>query len=190
MSRPPDRPRSAARYVAGAASGCATVGAPARPDDDGGDAPPLPGRLCSLPTRCRRIYVSHTPLHQVKVECPKGQRLLTTGDLALARGTGLMQGWAVGRSADRRVCQRGRRPMRLDASEAQPASKEPTGAVMHHRGGPAAPARMAPLERLAALCDPGTLRRVEITDAQGEVGVVAAVGRVGPHPVVCYAQDS
>src|SRR5688500_14250703 len=130
MSRPPDRPRSAARYVAGAASGCATVGAPARPDDDGGDAPPLPGRLCSLPTRCRRIYVSHTPLHQVKVECPKGQRLLTAGDLALARGTGLMQGWAVGRSADRRVCQRGRRPMRLDASEAQPVRMVTSGEVM------------------------------------------------------------
>ena len=56
--------------------------------------------------------------------------------------------------------------MRLDASEAQLTSREPNAAVMYDRVGPAARARMDPLERLAALCDPGTLRRVEITDAR------------------------
>ena len=80
--------------------------------------------------------------------------------------------------------------MRLDASGAKAATTARAEAAVGEPAAPAAAARMRPLERLAALCDPGTLRRVEITDTSGEVGVVAAVGRVGPHPVVCYAQDS
>ena len=80
--------------------------------------------------------------------------------------------------------------MRLDASEAQAATAAAPAGVAPDRRGSVAPERMRPLERLAALCDPGTLRPVELTDVRGVVGVVAAVGRVGPHPVVCYAQDS
>jgi acetyl-CoA carboxylase carboxyltransferase component len=47
-----------------------------------------------------------------------------------------------------------------------------------------------PLARLGALCDPGSLRRLEASPSRRPVGVVAGTGRVGGAPVVCYAQDS
>ncbi|HYI18285.1 MAG TPA: carboxyl transferase domain-containing protein, partial [Solirubrobacteraceae bacterium] len=80
--------------------------------------------------------------------------------------------------------------MRLDASDAQALTPEHAGAATNDRGKSTVSERMRPLERLAALCDPGTLRRIDGADEHRDLGVVAAVGRVGPHPVVCYAQDS
>jgi acetyl-CoA carboxylase carboxyltransferase component len=44
--------------------------------------------------------------------------------------------------------------------------------------------------RIAALCDPGTVRALRGPADGGEVGVVAARGRVDGRPVVCYAMDS
>jgi acetyl-CoA carboxylase carboxyltransferase component len=62
---------------------------------------------------------------------------------------------------------------------------------------PRADAKLAPLERLQALCDPGSLQLV-----RGEVrslrmgdrtspgdGVIGATGRVDGRPIACYAQD-
>jgi acetyl-CoA carboxylase carboxyltransferase component len=55
---------------------------------------------------------------------------------------------------------------------------------------------MAPLERLEALCDPGSFRpiRTAVASRQSEAGplgdgVVAGAGTVGGRPVFCYAQD-
>ena len=60
---------------------------------------------------------------------------------------------------------------------------------------PAAPERLAPLERLHALCDPGSLELVRTSVASRSQratpgdGVVAGAGAVGGRPVYCYAQD-
>jgi acetyl-CoA carboxylase carboxyltransferase component len=59
------------------------------------------------------------------------------------------------------------------------------------------PARLTPLERLEALCDPGSVRvlRSRVTSARlGERasagdGVVGATGLVNGRPIACYAQD-
>src|SRR4051794_27478674 len=55
--------------------------------------------------------------------------------------------------------------------------------------------RLTPLERLEALCDPGSLELVRTRvasrssrSAPGD-GVVAGAGCVGGRPVYCYAQD-
>jgi acetyl-CoA carboxylase carboxyltransferase component len=52
------------------------------------------------------------------------------------------------------------------------------------------PERLDPLARLAALCDPGSLRLLETPCGHRSVAVVAGTGRVNGRPVVCYAQDS
>ena len=79
--------------------------------------------------------------------------------------------------------------MRLDASDAQALTPEHAEAVTDHRGKPTAPDRMRPLERLAALCDAGTLRRIGARPAPAtSASWRRRPGR--PHPVVCYAQDS
>jgi adenylyl-sulfate kinase len=52
----------------------------------------------------------------------------------------------------------------------------------------AARRRLSPLERLEALCDPGTLELISAPSGGG--GVQAASGRSGGRPIVCYAQDS
>lgn len=57
---------------------------------------------------------------------------------------------------------------------------------------------LRPVQRLAALCDEGSLRLVRTavrSDALGDRavdgdGVVGATGRVGGRPVVCYAEDA
>jgi acetyl-CoA carboxylase carboxyltransferase component len=58
--------------------------------------------------------------------------------------------------------------------------------------------RLTPLERLEALCDPGSLEliRTEATSSRmggrftrPDDGVLAGAGRVGGQPVFCYAQD-
>ncbi len=58
--------------------------------------------------------------------------------------------------------------------------------------------RLTPLERLEALCDPGSLEliRTEATSSRmggrftrPDDGVLAGAGRVGGRPVFCYAQD-
>ena len=61
-----------------------------------------------------------------------------------------------------------------------------TGAVANR-----AAARLDPMGRIAALCDPGTVRalRPPAGIRAGEVGVVAARGRVDGRPVVGYAMD-
>ena len=57
------------------------------------------------------------------------------------------------------------------------------------------PDRLAPLERLEALCDPGSLELVRTRIASRSArsapgdGVVAGAGSVGGRPVYCYAQD-
>jgi acetyl-CoA carboxylase carboxyltransferase component len=60
---------------------------------------------------------------------------------------------------------------------------------------PAEPLRLAPLERLEALCDPGSLELVRTSvasrssrSAPGD-GVFAGAGLVGGRPIYCYAQD-
>jgi acetyl-CoA carboxylase carboxyltransferase component len=61
----------------------------------------------------------------------------------------------------------------------------------------AAPVRLGPLERLEALCDPGSLElfRTEATSSRmgrftrPDDGVLAGAGRVAGRPVFCYAQD-
>jgi acetyl-CoA carboxylase carboxyltransferase component len=56
-------------------------------------------------------------------------------------------------------------------------------------------ARLGPLERLEALCDPGSLELVRTRVASRSArstpgdGVVAGAGRVAGRPVYCYAQD-
>jgi acetyl-CoA carboxylase carboxyltransferase component len=58
--------------------------------------------------------------------------------------------------------------------------------------------RLSPLERLEALCDPGTLEliRTQVTSsrmgakARAGDGVLAGSGLVGGRPVFCYAQDA
>jgi acetyl-CoA carboxylase carboxyltransferase component len=58
--------------------------------------------------------------------------------------------------------------------------------------------RLTPLERLEALCDPGSLHvlRSEVTSkrmgdkARAGDGVIGAAGRVNGRPVFCYAQDT
>jgi acetyl-CoA carboxylase carboxyltransferase component len=60
-----------------------------------------------------------------------------------------------------------------------------------------APERPHPLERLEALCDPGSLRVVRSRVVSPRLGaralagdgVVGATGLVGGRPIVCYAQD-
>jgi acetyl-CoA carboxylase carboxyltransferase component len=55
--------------------------------------------------------------------------------------------------------------------------------------------RLAPLERLEALCDPGSLELLRTSIASRSArsapgdGVVAGAGAVGGRPVYCYAQD-
>jgi acetyl-CoA carboxylase carboxyltransferase component len=55
--------------------------------------------------------------------------------------------------------------------------------------------RLSPLERLEALCDPGSLELVRSSIASRSArtapgdGVVAGAGAVGGRPVCCYAQD-
>src|ERR671935_3077819 len=55
--------------------------------------------------------------------------------------------------------------------------------------------RLAPLDRLEALCDPGSLELVRTRIASRSArsapgdGVVAGAGTVGGRPVYCYAQD-
>ena len=55
--------------------------------------------------------------------------------------------------------------------------------------------RLAPLERLEALCDPGSLELVRTRVASRSArsaagdGVVAGAGTVGGRAVYCYAQD-
>ena len=69
-----------------------------------------------------------------------------------------------------------------------------------NNGRPAPPAveervRLAPLERLEALCDPGSLSLIRTQVASRSArstpgdGVVAGAGAVGGRPVYCYAQD-
>ncbi|HWD64692.1 MAG TPA: acyl-CoA carboxylase subunit beta [Solirubrobacteraceae bacterium] len=63
---------------------------------------------------------------------------------------------------------------------------------------PLAEERLSPLERLEALCDPGSLDliRTQVTStrmgekARAGDGVLAGSGLVGGRPVFCYAQDS
>jgi len=56
-------------------------------------------------------------------------------------------------------------------------------------------APLTPLERLEALCDPGSLELVRTRIASRSTrsapgdGVVAGAGSVGGRPVYCYAQD-
>ncbi len=58
-------------------------------------------------------------------------------------------------------------------------------------------ARLGPLERLEALCDPGSLQMVRSRVSSARLGaravagdgVVGATGLVGGRPVACYAQD-
>jgi acetyl-CoA carboxylase carboxyltransferase component len=60
------------------------------------------------------------------------------------------------------------------------------------------PAELTPIQRLEALCDPGSLHviRSEVTSkrmgdkARAGDGVVGAAGRVEGRPVFCYAQDT
>jgi acetyl-CoA carboxylase carboxyltransferase component len=60
---------------------------------------------------------------------------------------------------------------------------------------PAEPLRLAPVERLEALCDPGSLELVRTQVASRSArsspgdGVVAGAGTVRGRPVYCYAQD-
>jgi acetyl-CoA carboxylase carboxyltransferase component len=62
---------------------------------------------------------------------------------------------------------------------------------------PRTDAKLTPLERLEALCDPGSLQLIRTgvqSDRMGERaragdGVLAGTGRVGGRPVFCYAQD-
>jgi adenylyl-sulfate kinase len=49
-------------------------------------------------------------------------------------------------------------------------------------------ATLSPDQRLEALCDSGSLERLE--PANAHLGVHAARGRVADRPIVCYAQDS
>jgi acetyl-CoA carboxylase carboxyltransferase component len=51
-------------------------------------------------------------------------------------------------------------------------------------------ARLDPIARLAALCDPESLQLLESPYSERPVAVVAATGRVGGTAIVCYAQDS
>src|SRR4051794_37572948 len=50
-----------------------------------------------------------------------------------------------------------------------------------------APARVAPMERIELLCDPGSVRPIR---SQVGDGVAGAAGRVGGRPVFAYAQDA
>jgi acetyl-CoA carboxylase carboxyltransferase component len=62
---------------------------------------------------------------------------------------------------------------------------------------PATPTRLTALERLEALCDPGTLRlfRTEVESrrmgsrTQPGDGALGGFGQVGGRPILCYAQD-
>jgi acetyl-CoA carboxylase carboxyltransferase component len=62
---------------------------------------------------------------------------------------------------------------------------------------PQADEKLSPVERLEALCDPGslTLLRSDVRSrrmgerAQAGDGVIAGAGRVDGRPVFCYAQD-
>ena len=57
--------------------------------------------------------------------------------------------------------------------------------------------KISPLERLEALCDPGSLQLIRgavVSQRMGEKqrsgdGVVGATGRVDGRPIACYAQD-
>ncbi|HEU4657868.1 MAG TPA: carboxyl transferase domain-containing protein [Capillimicrobium sp.] len=49
---------------------------------------------------------------------------------------------------------------------------------------------LQPLERIALLCDEGSLRPLSAPTPLRPIGVVAAEGRLGGRRVVCYAQDS
>jgi acetyl-CoA carboxylase carboxyltransferase component len=68
-------------------------------------------------------------------------------------------------------------------------------AVATARPEPAERERLAPLELLESLCDPGTLQLVRTQVASRSArsmpgdGVVAGAGAVGGRPVYCYAQD-
>ncbi len=65
-------------------------------------------------------------------------------------------------------------------------------AVKHERA-----AEALPLRRLEALCDPGSLELIRTAVVSARMsdrrrpgdGVLAGAGRVGGHPVFCYAQD-
>ena len=58
-------------------------------------------------------------------------------------------------------------------------------------------ARLTPLERLEAVCDPGSLQVLRSRVASPRLGaratdgdgVVAATGAVAGRPIACYAQD-
>jgi acetyl-CoA carboxylase carboxyltransferase component len=58
--------------------------------------------------------------------------------------------------------------------------------------------RLSPLERLEALCDPGSLRVLRSRVSSGRLGeravpgdgVVGATGLVNGRPIACYAQDA
>jgi acetyl-CoA carboxylase carboxyltransferase component len=60
-----------------------------------------------------------------------------------------------------------------------------------------APTRLGPLERLEALCDPGSVRVLRSRVLSSKLGarsiagdgVVGATGAVGGRPIACYAQD-
>lgn len=49
---------------------------------------------------------------------------------------------------------------------------------------------MRPTDRLALLCDPGTLRLLAPSDSPDDVTVVAGEGLLDGRPVLCYGQDS
>ncbi|MGZ4351790.1 MAG: carboxyl transferase domain-containing protein, partial [Solirubrobacteraceae bacterium] len=57
--------------------------------------------------------------------------------------------------------------------------------------------RLSPLERLEALCDPGSLRVLRSRARSSRLGeravagdgVVGATGAVNGRPIACYAQD-
>ncbi len=83
-----------------------------------------------------------------------------------------------------------RRPQRV--------ARLPRGAEMSAIAPQRAPERLSPLERLEALCDPGSLRvlRSRVSSARlgdraiaGD-GVVGGTGTVAGRPIACYAQDA
>jgi acetyl-CoA carboxylase carboxyltransferase component len=75
------------------------------------------------------------------------------------------------------------------------ATREQVPAPARVRERPDEDRRLTPLERLEALCDPGSLELVRTRIASRSArsapgdGVVAGAGTVGGRPVYCYAQD-